>query len=38
MDPMNLTFLGVLRSGLSAAITQNVWRWIAGRLIDLISR
>jgi len=38
MDPLIWTILGVAGSGLIAAITQDVWRWIAGRLIDLINR
>jgi hypothetical protein len=32
MDPLIWAFLGVVASSLIAAITQDVWRWIADRL------
>jgi hypothetical protein len=38
MDPLIWMILGVVGAGFVAAITQDVWRWIADRLIDLISR
>jgi hypothetical protein len=35
MDPLIWAFLGVVGAGLVAAITQDVWRWIAARLAAL---